>query len=143
MSGMTSPSITQELSAHVRRRLAEYLAEPDPHNLRSVVEKFGALPLVGDMGGMFALRPDGEVISYGWDEPHDVAVLRDARLRNAVLFRGSMKYPELGALVPARPTDAIPCPHCEEVAAIQREIKNIVCFCGGLGWLPPTLVSKP
>jgi hypothetical protein len=136
---MTSPSISEELSAEIKRRLAEYLADDthDPLDLRSVVAKFGALPWVGDMGGPFAVRPDGEVILYAWDEPHEPTVVRDPRLRNAALYRGSLKYPELAALVPVRPADAISCPHCEGIAAIQRQVTNIACYCGGLGWLPP------
>jgi hypothetical protein len=131
--------ISAELSAQIQQRLAEYLADdaPDPLGLRTIVAKFGALPLVLDMGGAEALRPDGEVITFAWDEPHEPAVVRDRRLRNIALYRGSLKYPELAPLVPVRPTNAVACTHCEELAAIRREVRDIVCYaCGGLGWLP-------
>ena len=133
------PRVTEELSVQIRHRLAEYLADdcPDPLNLRGVVAQFAALPLVGDMGGAFAIRPDGEVISYSWDVPHELTVVVDPRLRNAALHQGSLKYPELAPLVPARSSNAIPCPHCEGVAAMQKQVTNVVCYCGGLGWLPP------
>jgi hypothetical protein len=56
---------------------------------------------------------------------------------NSAWHRGSLKYPELAPLVPVRPTNAVACTHCEELAAIQREVPDIVCYaCGGLGWLP-------
>ena len=129
-----------ELADRIRTLLAEYLADssPDPLDLRSVVAKFDALPLTLDMGGCLAIRADGEIISFQWDEPHDARVEQNAHWRNVALYQGSLKYPELSPLVPPRPTDARPCEHCAGVAAIRAQgIKNIVCYCGGLGWLPP------
>jgi len=103
-----------------------------------VVAKFGALPLTLDMGGCLAIRADGEIISFLWDEPHDVKIERDPRRRNIALYQGSLKYPELAPLVPSRPTDAKPCGNCAGIAAIRAQgIDNVVCACGGLGWLPP------
>lgn len=74
---------TEELTVQIRRRLAEYLAHnaPDPLKLRSVVAQFAALRLVADTGGAFAIRPDGEVISYSWDAPHELTIVVDPRLR--------------------------------------------------------------
>jgi hypothetical protein len=48
--------MTPELAERIRQRLAEYLAgsAPDPLDLRSVVAKFGALPLTLDMAGCLA-----------------------------------------------------------------------------------------
>ncbi|MGH7733320.1 MAG: hypothetical protein ACREOE_06360, partial [Gemmatimonadales bacterium] len=110
--------MTPDLADRIRQRLAEYLADsaPDPLDLRSVVAKFGGLPLTLDMGGCLAIRADGEVISFQWDEPHDVRVEQDAHWRNVALYQGSLKYPELAPLVPARPIDARPCEHCAGVA---------------------------
>ncbi len=132
--------MTPDLAERIRQRLAEYLADSaaDPLDLRSVVAKVGALPLTLDMGGCLAIRADGEIISFRWDEPHDVKIERDVRWRNSALYQGSLKYPELAPLVPSRPTDATPCGDCAGIAATRAQgIKNIVCYCGGLGWLPP------
>ncbi|MGH7437917.1 MAG: hypothetical protein ACRENE_19735 [Polyangiaceae bacterium] len=128
-----------DLADRIRQRLAEYLTDsaPDPLDIRSVVAKFGALPLTSDMGGCLAIRPDGKIVSFQWDEPHDAKVEQDARWRNVALYQGSLKCPELAPLVPPRPTDARPCEHCAGVAAIRAQgIKGIVCYCGGLRWLP-------
>ena len=62
--------------------------------------------------------------------------------RNLVLFQGAKKYPELSELVPSRPPDAEDCSHCNgtgiepmnEKPGLDEE--RIVCYCGGLGWLP-------
>jgi hypothetical protein len=81
----------------------------DPHELRSWVEQHRALPLVFDMGGCYAIRPSGEVVSFAWDTPEDVVVELDERMRNAMLFRAAGRFPELQALVPQRPSGAIIC----------------------------------
>lgn len=136
--------ISPELAAQIELRLRECLADstPDELNLREVVAKFGALPLALDWGGAFAIRPDGEIIMYLWDPPHDLRIEHDTRLRNIALFQGSLRYPELKVLVPARPDNAPECHSCKGTG-IPPEVKkyglqNLVCYCGGLGWLPPS-----
>jgi hypothetical protein len=96
--------LSPDLQSAVEDRLREFLldAAPDPLGLRSVVERFGALPLTLDVGGCCALRFDGEIVSFAWDEPHGLAPVDDHRLGNAALYQGSLKYPELAPLVPAR-----------------------------------------
>jgi hypothetical protein len=118
--------MTPVLAERIRQHLAEYLAgsAPDPLDLRSVVAKFGALPLSSDMGGL-AMRADGEIISFRWDEPHDAKIERDARWRNIVLYQGSLKYPELA---PTRPVASGRrkalrglCGHCRDESAGGRQ----------------------
>ena len=136
---MTLPA---HLENAVKDRLRAFLADtsPDPLGLRAVVAKFGALPLITDMGGCYALRLDGEVVSFAWDEPHGLAVVDDERLRNTALNQGSQRYPELAPLVPARPAEAIDCRSCGGTGIVAFEGRslpnNVICFCGGLGWIP-------
>jgi hypothetical protein len=130
-----------DIESAVAERLRAFLADtaPDPLGLRAVVAKFGSLPLILDMGGCYALRRDGEVVSFAWDEPHGLAVVADDRLRNAAFYQGSLKYPELNALVPARPPNAIDCSSCGGTGTLSlegRSAPNVICFCGGLGWVP-------
>jgi hypothetical protein len=99
-----------------------------------------------DMGGCVALRPDGNVVSFLWDEPHGLKVQNDVLWRNRALYQGSRKYPELTVLVPARPPEAEDCPQCGGSGtprlALEAGIENLVCSCGGLGWvLPPALAG--
>ncbi len=136
--------LSADLAAAVKHRLDTFLTDAvtDPLNLRAVVAKFGALPLVTDMGGCIALRPDGAIVTFAWDEPHAFEVVVDDRLRNVALYQGSLKYPEITALVPSRPADAIDCPHCGGAGTpllAGNTIPNVICFCGGLGWVPRTL----
>ena len=126
-----------ELAERIRQRMREL---SDPYE-RAIAAELGALPIAGDMGGYLAPRPDGEILSCAWQEPREPRAEPEARVRNAALFRGSRRYPELAALVPARPETARTCPHCEgtgeESYTREHGISNIVCYCGGLGWLPP------
>ncbi len=115
---------------------------PEPERIRTIAAKIGALPLVTDMGGLYALRPDGEIISVAWDDDEPPRSERDPRIRNAMLFQGSKRYPELAALVPNRPEQAIDCPHCSGTGVVRieghepEEIPSLICYCGGLGWIP-------
>ncbi len=134
-------SLPPDLEAAVRERLQEYLAGtwPDPLSLRAIVARFGALPLITDWGGCYALRLDGEIVTYEWEEPHRLAVLGDERLRRAALFQGSRKYPELARLVPARPSAATDCRSCGGTGVVVvdgQTLPGIICACGGLGWVP-------
>lgn len=48
-----------------------------------------ALPALFDMGGFFALRTDGVVLSASWDAPDTVRVEDDPRIRNMVRYFAS------------------------------------------------------
>jgi len=133
-------SLPPELEAAVNERLRAYLAGtwPDPLGLRALVAKFGALPLITDWGGCYAMQLDGEIVTYEWEEPHRLAVLRDEQLRRTALFQGSRKYPELTPLVPARPSAATDCPSCGGTGVVVikgQSLPNVICTCGGLGWV--------
>jgi hypothetical protein len=128
--------------------LAAFVSAPDPYpvhcdpqiDLRGLAAELKVLPVLLDMGGCFGLRPNGDVVSFSWDEPHRVQVEGDQRIRNMVLFRSGLKYPRLVDLVPRRPASAPPCPHCGGSGKLngppERLAGSVICYCGGLGWLP-------
>ncbi|HEY7914065.1 MAG TPA: hypothetical protein VIG62_19295, partial [Blastocatellia bacterium] len=62
----------------------------------------------------------------------------NARMVNVALFQGSLTYPEIKSLIPSRPADAEDCPYCsgEVVDQNKLEQQSIICYCGGLGWVP-------
>lgn len=134
--------IANASSKLIARLLKEFLAEstPDPNDLRRVAAGANALPLFIDMGGIYAINAGGEIISFSWDNLELPREESDLRILNIVLFQGSKKYPELRSLIPKRPADALICPHCQgtgiESFSAAHNIAGVVCFCGGLGWLP-------
>lgn len=134
--------VAPALSEKIRRRIEEFILDPSPvpDGLRETSASLGALPIYWDMGGCYAVRPGGEIVSFLWDEPDEVRIEDDVRVRNLALFRGSKKCPELELLI-VKPAGASVCPHCDgtgrEPVAVKLDLEDaIVCYCGGLGWLP-------
>lgn len=134
--------ISSEQSALIRKLIADYIigSAPDPNNVRQLVAQKKVLPLVLDMGGVVTLDPGGHILSFLWDDTEHPRLESDPRIRNVALFQGSKKYPELKDLLPAKPDDARICPSCGgtgiDPAAAKLDVDNIVCYCGGLGWIP-------
>ena len=129
------------LMEQIATRLKDYVADSshDALNLRELAARYEALPLCIDWERCWALQLDGRVVVFS-HESEDPCLREedDPRLRNVALFQGSITYPEISSLVPARPAEARDCPYCAE-KGIGRECleqHNIVCYCGGLGWVP-------
>jgi hypothetical protein len=128
--------------------LVAFIADPEPYtigfdpplNLRAIAAELQLLPACLDMGGCLGLRPSGEVASFVWDEPRLLRADWDERTRNMVYYHASLKYPTLAHLVPCRPSDAVVCSfcggsgRCNELG--EKLADHLVCYCGGLGWLP-------
>ena len=125
----------------INERIRDFVkgSEPDSLNLRQLAASKNVLPLIWDMGGVFTINPNGEIVSFAWDEWEHPRVESDVRLRNSVLFGGSKKYPELESLI-EKPENAQVCPHCGGTGidsyAEKLNTDAIVCYCGGLGWIP-------
>jgi hypothetical protein len=138
-----SITLTEELAEQVKSRLKAIASDSSAKNvlLQRVATETGALPLHYGIGGGLALKPTGEIIEFSWDDPKDIETVEDPRLVNMALFQGSEKYPELRVLIPTRPPTASTCPDCEGTGYIRLDARpeirrNIVCYCGGIGWLP-------
>lgn len=135
-------SIEPTLREQIKTRLEDYIADPlhDALNLRVLATRFEALPLCIDWEKCWALRPNGRVVVFAHDsEKPELREEDDPRLINVALFQGSITYPEIKPLVPSRPADAKDCPYClaKGIEPDNLELQNIVCYCGGLGWVPP------
>lgn len=121
-------------------RLRTFFANPPKHDqfdaeARQRAFEHSALPLDMDSGGFHALRMDGSVVVFFWDEADIKRVESDPRQRYVALFQGAKKYPELRLLIPPRPTAAQTCSHCKGAGTIP-EMPTLICYCGGLGWVP-------
>jgi len=112
----------------------------DPSRVGEIAHTVGALPLLLDMGGFFALKADGVLVAVPWDNPEKQRIVTSKREKDIALLAGSTRYPVLARFVPRRPPDARPCPTCRgtgvPAVAAQAGLTNVRCWCGGLGWIP-------
>lgn len=69
-------------------------------SMGDAVPIIGALPLWADWNGGVAIRSDGELIGFLWDEPQSAKVEADPHLRFLACVTGAETYPELKALLP-------------------------------------------
>jgi hypothetical protein len=130
-----TPSLLEALMERRAEVASAWARSPDVIHL---AEMHGFLPLLADMGGVAGLTPDGSVIELAWDDlvPRPVA---SRRWRDLSLLRAIKRYPELRAIVPARPAEARDCESCggTGVVKINGQPIRATCVCGGLGWIPP------
>jgi hypothetical protein len=109
---------------------------------RELARRLDALPLYSDLTVLWMLSADGEVLAVLHDEKGaEPRKETDERLRNLALFQGSRRWPALGYLVPERTDESVTCESCESkgLAAVPTHLQNkVVCWCGGLGWVPRT-----
>jgi hypothetical protein len=133
--------ITDELSRRIAQFIENYAVEhaSDPPKLRQLVHEEKVLPLYRSMADVITINASGDVSSFVWDDTLHGQIEFDPRIRNTALFQGSKKYPELASLI-EKPGDAQVCPHCAGTGidsyAEKLNTNAIVCYCGGLGWIP-------
>lgn len=132
--------IPEQLAARIAQYIEDYPSTPDATSeLCTLVAQENVLPLMCDMGGVYTLSANGEVRSFLWDDTLHGQVEYDPRVINIALFQGSKKYPELESLI-EKPADARVCESCHgsgiEPKAKALNTDAIVCYCGGLGWVP-------
>ncbi len=129
----------------IQRRIAEFIEDSTSvhADTRGAVARLNALPLLFDWTAFMALRLDGQIVWVPYDdEPGDVEVVREERLRNLGLFRGTKLHPDLQFLLPPKPIGAIDCPHCRGTGKLtlphgwEHLADSVLCSCGGVGWLP-------
>ncbi len=73
----------------IESALSSFVSDPSPHvfpgdglDLRALAAELQLLPVVLDMGGCIGLRPNGEVMSFLWDEPRQLRPEHDQRICN-------------------------------------------------------------
>jgi hypothetical protein len=131
-----------ELSDWIQDAIKRYTdgASNEPEYLKFYATLYNLLPIYIDWTHCYGLRADGTVFLFSTeDEEKTIHEETNERLRNLALFRGAKKYPELKTIAPVRSTDAIDCPNCKGLGKIDVPglgPDTIVCYCGGLGWLP-------
>ena len=92
----------------------------------------GAIALMGTIGCIWGLRPDGTLWQFDADVQLPLSPL-PPELTFLALIAGSQRYAWLAPLVPARPDVAIDCPVCP---GPKNPMLPVFCaICSGLGWV--------
>jgi hypothetical protein len=124
-----------DVRSEIERLIDRY--QPDPKHgdwLRAWSRSNRALPVCFDMGGVFGLKPDGEVLSVAWDAPARSTRNETSPAIHLMAAIGAADiYPSLKTLVPRRPKLASTCSHC---AAKPTSEPRGCPHCRYLGWMP-------
>ena len=129
--------------AVLETELTRYLASDskEPRAAHAGAARHRVLPLFTDFMGCWALDMAGRLVFFAWEVPEALEPVSDGPVdeigANAALALGSVRFPALAAIRPVRPADALPCTTCDGTGRLIDVPDNIVCACGGLGWLPP------
>lgn len=144
-----SPALSEKIEAAIKAFLdnpAPYsLVFDDPIDLKKFAAELNVLPLSINFSTCYAVNSDGEIAVLDFNDENIYTFLefeRDPRIRSLVLCQGAKRFPDLAELMPIRPNDAVDCKQCEGTGIeplnkkLGYETEVIVCWCGGLGWLP-------
>jgi hypothetical protein len=142
---MTTVLVSQ---AAVQAEISRYIAGPhddDPPAALAGAELHNVLPLLNDFMGCWALTTAGRLVFFAWDAPDQLEPVSDRpvdRLGTHAAFAiGSRRYPALAGLAPKRTSGDPACESCDGSGQIPGAPDNMVCACGGLGWLPRSVLG--
>jgi hypothetical protein len=122
----------------IRERIARF-AEEAPPNLRWQAEHVRlnqALPLYVGWTETAGIRADGSLVRWVTEDVTNTQELADATWVNLALVQGATRYPRLRSLIPSRPSSAKTCDACDGAGRMTGQPPNVICCCGGIGWLP-------
>ena len=135
---MSHPSANDE---RIQRALDAFLADPGDERYGRAAAHSQAVPAFWDWSAFGGVRVDGEVVWVEYAAPHAVTQVEDPVHRNTILHAAASAHPALGFLDPVQPPGAEGCPACGGSGLAWTDgvpqDDRLVCFCGGLGWLPP------
>jgi hypothetical protein len=134
---MPKVTVTVEDEAYIRERIERFSIEAPATQqwLRPYVREHGALPLYIGWTETFGIKPDGTVVR--WSTEGDWQGVRDADEKTwviASLVQGAEQYPALRRLIPVRAAGALPCESCGGLGRLAQT-PQIICVCGGVGWV--------
>jgi len=123
------------LSANIKERIERCVAGHDGprYPIDDEARSHGAIALMGTIGVIWGLRPDGTF--WRFDEDFDVPLspLPEDRELEAIVW-GVERHTWLSELLPPKPTNAVSCSFCHG----QVKFGVMLCpTCRGLGWVVP------
>ena len=123
------------LNGAIAQLIAEYLSGPEGAVSHDQVRRANALPVYNDIGGSLLITPEAEILALRHEGADRAQPEVDPRWRQVAFARAAERFPQLAALLPRRPPDAMDCPRCGAEGVVQAGTAFITCAeCSGLGW---------
>ena len=122
-------------------RLRHRLKPEQPGPWHATVRAAGLYPAYADWMGAFAVDANGTV----WFAPHPAdwaqrERVHEPELMHVARIQAARWSPELLRHVPVRGPDAELCPSCHGTGRPRVSARywgQLICECGGTGWVPP------
>jgi hypothetical protein len=129
------PKWTPELAGRVAKHLEAILTRPPSSAdvMGQAARRTNGLPVYGDLGGVIALTPGGELISYS-EETDTITPVQEGLWQDVALAYLGRRYPDLRELLPERPAQASACPSCSG-SGWMMDGRLFCRLCRGLGWI--------
>ena len=132
------------LPVHIAQRISEAIAKGSGgFAIDDEARGHGAIALMGTIGAIWMLRPDGSLWDADEDFGEPLTPLPD-ELRTIALVAGVERFPWLAELLPVRPQDATDCSACAGRGVIvpvnsMPGSSGVFCpKCQALGWQSPS-----
>jgi hypothetical protein len=127
------PAIAQLIEAAIAGLKPEPLGHVNYEGLR-----YHGLPIMGTIGEVWLLRPDGTLWSCDSESGRELESL-PPHLQTTALVAGTERYPWLRELLPARPATGIACAMCRGRGRIGPDPGVFCPSCSALGWQAPPI----
>jgi hypothetical protein len=141
-SGRTNRAMT--LPAHISARICDVIHQGGGMPIDDEARGHGAIALMGTIGAIWMLRPDGTLWDADADFGKPLAPLSEEFRTTAIVY-GVERFPWLAELLPTRSLTAKDCTGCAgrgffETGHTEPPLASrILCqTCHGMGWVGPS-----
>jgi hypothetical protein len=120
------------LPDHISEKIREFVARGGGSAIDDEARGHGAIALMGTIGSIWMLRPDGTFWDADADFGKPLTPLPDESHVMALVW-GVERFPWLAEILPSRAPDAEPCNDCTGLGRLGN--LPVLCpTCSGLGW---------
>ena len=134
--------LTASQAEAIEGAIKSYVDYATAVDLASIRRLHKILPLLVDSGGVSGITSEGHVLEVMWDSP-GTARVADPHMRDLTLIVGARQFPFLRTLLPEPGPRPKVCPMCGGSGSPGPGLENVVCWCGGLGWVPDYWQEMP
>jgi len=126
------------LPTHISERIRDVIARGGGLGIDEEARGHGAIALMGTIGSIWMLRPDGTLWDADADFGKPLTPLPQESHVMALVW-GVERFPWLSELLPPRPSGVVTCTDCQG----SGRLGQVLCRrCRGLGWAPSNTPSQ-